>query len=428
MASKVNGVISKINPSGTIYALASNAYGYCETGAATAAKVVDMTGFSLIEGVTVHIKFKNNNTASNPTLNINGTGAKPIMQYGTTVAGTNSSTTGWSAGAILSFTYDGTNWIRDYFYNTTYSAMSASEMKTGTAATSRVMTAANIKSGLPTLFSTGTTPGTFKVYNTEIAIAGLGSNAYSSTNYAPLDSPNLTGTPTAPTALAGTNNTQIATTEFVMNAFAANDAMIFKGTLGTNGTITALPTEHSQGWTYKIITPGTYAGKVCEIGDMIICIADGTNTNDDHWTVIQSNIDGAVIGPTTATDNHIVLFNNTTGKVIKDSGKTIDDLIENFIVTVTLTSTTAGTADKSVSEILTAVQTGKLPIVKTYSGSYYMIATLVYVSSNEAIFVYENQENENLCYATMKILENKNVIITWRGQYITNTDTYWEEY
>jgi hypothetical protein len=88
---------------------------------------------------------------------------------------------------------------------------------------------------------------------------------------------------------------------------------------------------------------------------MIICITDGTNTNDDHWAVIQSNIDGAVIGPTTATDNHIALFNNTTGKVIKDSGKTIDDLIENFIVTVTLTSTTAGTADKSVSEILTAV-------------------------------------------------------------------------
>lgn len=172
MASKVNGVISKINPSGTTYALASNAYGYCETGAATAAKVVDMTGFSLIEGVTIHIKFKNSNSASNPTLNINGTGAIPIIIYGTTAAGSSSST-GWSAGAILSFTYDGTNWIRDYFYNTTYSAMSASEMKTGTATTSRVMTAANIKSGLPTLFSTGTTPGTFKVYNTEIAVAPM---------------------------------------------------------------------------------------------------------------------------------------------------------------------------------------------------------------------------------------------------------------
>lgn len=36
--------------------------------------------------------------------------------------------------------------------------------------------------------------------------------------YAPLDSPSLTGVPTAPTAIAGTNTTQIATTEFVQTA------------------------------------------------------------------------------------------------------------------------------------------------------------------------------------------------------------------
>ena len=36
--------------------------------------------------------------------------------------------------------------------------------------------------------------------------------------YAPLDSPAFTGTPTAPTAAAGTNTTQIATTAFVTNA------------------------------------------------------------------------------------------------------------------------------------------------------------------------------------------------------------------
>lgn len=36
-------------------------------------------------------------------------------------------------------------------------------------------------------------------------------------NYAPIASPDLTGTPTAPTAAAGTNTTQIATTAFVQN-------------------------------------------------------------------------------------------------------------------------------------------------------------------------------------------------------------------
>jgi len=37
-------------------------------------------------------------------------------------------------------------------------------------------------------------------------------------NFAKSNSPTLTGTPTAPTATAGTNNTQIATTAFVQNA------------------------------------------------------------------------------------------------------------------------------------------------------------------------------------------------------------------
>lgn len=38
---------------------------------------------------------------------------------------------------------------------------------------------------------------------------------------APLNNANLTGTPTAPTASAGTNNTQIATTQFVQTALAS---------------------------------------------------------------------------------------------------------------------------------------------------------------------------------------------------------------
>lgn len=143
-------------------------------------------------------------------------------------------------------------------------------------------------------------------------------------NKAPLASPALTGIPTAPTAADGTNTTQIATTAFVQSAFKANDAMVFKGTIGSSGaTVTTLPAKHYQGWTYKVITAGTYAGKACEIGDMIICITDGTSANNAHWTVVQSNIDGAVTGPTSSSDTHVAIFDGTSGKVIKDSGFTI---------------------------------------------------------------------------------------------------------
>jgi len=132
--------------------------------------------------------------------------------------------------------------------------------------------------------------------------------------------PTFTGTPKAPTAAAGTNTTQIATTAFVQAAvdskLAANDAMLFKGTIGTGGTVTALPTTHNAGWTYKVITSGTYAGVKCEVGDLIMCITDGTTANNAHWTVVQTNIDGAVTGPSSSTANAIATYNGTSGKVI----------------------------------------------------------------------------------------------------------------
>ena len=121
MATKVAGYFGKVNPGdGKSYAIGSTAYGYCETAAATAAKVVDMTGFTLVEGATIFVKFKERNNVANPTLNVNGTGAKPIYRYATTRPSTNDDTTGWRAGAILAFTYDGAGWVHHYWQNTQY--------------------------------------------------------------------------------------------------------------------------------------------------------------------------------------------------------------------------------------------------------------------------------------------------------------------
>lgn len=52
--------------------------------------------------------------------------------------------------------------------------------------------------------------------------------------YAPINSPNLTGTPTAPTATAGTNTKQIATTEFVQRALGSYAGAI---NISAGGTI-----------------------------------------------------------------------------------------------------------------------------------------------------------------------------------------------
>ena len=62
------------------------------------------------------------------------------------------------------------------------------------------------------------------------------------------------------------------------------------------------------------------AGVVCEIGDMIIALIDraGSGNLNADWTVIQSNIDGAVIGPASAVSGNLPKFNGVTGKLIAD--------------------------------------------------------------------------------------------------------------
>lgn len=82
-------------------------YGVSTTAAATAAKIANITGLILSAGTRVEIKFTNANTADNPSLNINSTGAKPIVS-----AGTNAVPTGaWAAGEIVQLIFDGTNYV-----------------------------------------------------------------------------------------------------------------------------------------------------------------------------------------------------------------------------------------------------------------------------------------------------------------------------
>lgn len=114
------GVIGKITAGGTTYPLASCMYGTCATAAGTAEKAVVLADYDIstpLTGMTIHVKFDNTNTASAPTLNINSKGAKTIKAYGTTAPGT-STDTGWKAGEVVSFTYDGTYWqMNDYIPN-----------------------------------------------------------------------------------------------------------------------------------------------------------------------------------------------------------------------------------------------------------------------------------------------------------------------
>ena len=86
-----------------------------------------------------------------------------------------------------------------------------------------------------------------KVWNTNSGMVDL-------TTYAPLASPALTGTPTAPTAAAGTNTTQIATTSFV-NTAITNALGNFTGV--SYEVVQTLPATGAVGTIYLISNSGT---------------------------------------------------------------------------------------------------------------------------------------------------------------------------
>ena len=104
---------------------------------------------------------------------------------------------------------------------------------------------------------------------------------------------------------------------------AVSKGQHFQGVV--NSTATLPPYNYKAGWLYSVQEAGTYAGNVCEVGDLIICVKDyasGSASNAD-WAVLQANLDGAVTGPSASVAAHVVVFDGTSGKRIKDSGFTI---------------------------------------------------------------------------------------------------------
>lgn len=136
-----------------------------------------------------------------------------------------------------------------------------------------------------------------------------------------------------------------------------NGGVVFKGALTT---ASGLPTvSYKAGWQYIVQDAGTYAGKVCEAGDFIVCVknyASGSASNSD-WAVLQVNIVGAVTGPANSVANHVAAFDGTSGKIIKDSGYTIGKSVP---ADAEFTDTTYAPATSAADGLMTAAQFTKL--------------------------------------------------------------------
>ena len=132
----------------------------------------------------------------------------------------------------------------------------------------------------------------------------LGTSTASST-YAPLASPALTGTPTAPTAAANTNTTQIATTAYVQTEI--NDLIASApGALDTlNELASALGNDASFSTTVTnslagklSLTGGTMSGAIAMGANKITGVANPTNAQD---VATKNYIDTSVLAPSNLT-------------------------------------------------------------------------------------------------------------------------------
>lgn len=234
-------------------------YATCDTSESTSLKVATTINgdFILSEGNVVKIKFTNASGSSTMLLDVDSTGSKSIAYVGSAISGYL-----WDDGEIVEVVYDGSRFVTTDGGRASTTNYGVTKLSSSTSSTSTLLAA---------------TPSAVK-------------SAYDlANNKAPKASPAFTGTPTAPTATAETNNTQIATTAFVKRAVdtAVAGATSYQGIAPTPFA----PTNYKAGWYWIIGTAGTYCGQTCEAGDMIFCKTAASEYSDANFDVVQTNLD-----------------------------------------------------------------------------------------------------------------------------------------
>lgn len=114
-----------------------------------------------------------------------------------------------------------------------------------------------------------------------------------------------------------------------LSALGLSDAMSFKTAIDCSANPNYPAAD--AGDTYKVSVAGKIGGASgpnVQAGDTLICSSDGTSAGNHatvgtSWVILQTNIDGAVTGPASSTNNGFVRFDGTTGKIVKDGAATV---------------------------------------------------------------------------------------------------------
>lgn len=345
------------------------AYGTCTTAAATAAKVITVSGntnWSLTPGSRITVKFSATNTASNPTFNVNGTGAKSVW-YNTALITTSSLSYAGYANRPMDFVYDGTQYIFigwSIDSNTTYTNASLGQgygtCSTSAATVAKVVTLSGyslVVGGIVTIKftyavpagatmnvnSNGAKPIYYRGVAIDVGIIDAGDTAtfvYNGSQYHLLTvDRNRFFSLLVPYGTQIAANTNMNTLDLlkVGNYYCASNANA--ATLTNCPTDTAfmmtvssplstiIDNETTGTWVYRLRTIQTYTGPAYEQYCYANATADSTNGTKGTWSYGQWNkiikatdlktaIDEAISGVTnTNLTANRVLISDGDGKV-----------------------------------------------------------------------------------------------------------------
>ena len=219
------------------------------------------------------------------------------------------------------------------------------------------------------------------------------------TSRAPLASPALTGTPTAPTAAVNTNTTQIATTAFVLaQASSTSPVMDGTATVGTGTTFARAdhihPTDTSRAPTANPTFTGTVTAAAVTASGLITANGGlttagavnltstgitGTNTTfqlttSDTWNGFRfynnSTLNSAapvalVTNAVTAAGTNVLYFASTTGIAAGQyvyganipAGSVVQSIVTDVSVTISQNATSTGVASGATIRFVSLVQT-----------------------------------------------------------------------
>ena len=193
------------------------------------------------------------------------------------------------------------------------------------------------------------------------------------------------GTMTGDLTLAGDPDAALkaATKQYVDAIVAAQDAMVFKGVIDCSANPNYPAAD--RGHTYRVSVAGKIGGGSgvnVEVADLLLCLTDATNSGNQAtvgsaWSIAQANLDGAVIGPASATDSHFAQFDGTTGKLLKGGkaapagaivGSSDAQTLTNKTLTAPAISAPTGLAkaDVGLGNVLNVAQREALTANRTY--------------------------------------------------------------